>query len=119
MDRQDCDVCIGQSAYSRGTWLVHQTSSCDDCELLANTVCMIDVHQMCVLRSDMTGLPLSSFELKKVGDKSFFHKRKKYYHCNFDIHMKIGLTDLEFEMWYKGKVRNELLKVAWSDAEPK
>jgi len=73
-----------------------------------------DVKVLCRLNSDMRREPLSVFEQKKVGEFSCFSKRKKYYHCRYDILMKFGLTDVEFEMIYRGRVRSELLRVAWN-----
>ncbi|KAJ6262494.1 hypothetical protein Dda_3304 [Drechslerella dactyloides] len=77
------------------------------------------VKPACMLRSDMTGLPIDMFDKHKSSEKSVSFlgipgmRRKTYYNCNFNIVMKIGLTDIEFQMWFKERLRSELLKTSW------
>ncbi|EPS44837.1 hypothetical protein H072_1154 [Dactylellina haptotyla CBS 200.50] len=73
-----------------------------------------DVKEICTLKSDMTGLPLDIFDKQKSPNSTFL-KRKKFYRCDFDIVVKIGLTDIEFALWFKDKLRSDLLKIAWSE----
>ncbi|KAK6340686.1 hypothetical protein TWF696_009009 [Orbilia brochopaga] len=73
-----------------------------------------DVKPACTLMSNMTGLPIDMFDKQKSSERArFWERRKVYYNCNFTIVMKIGLTDIEFQMWFKEKLRSELLKTTW------
>ncbi|EPS42959.1 hypothetical protein H072_3073 [Dactylellina haptotyla CBS 200.50] len=75
-----------------------------------------DVKPACCLVSDMTGLPLAMFDKHKSTEAvSFFRRRKSFYQCTFVIVMKVGSTDLEFQLWFKGKLRSDLLKTSWGE----
>ncbi|KAK6533826.1 hypothetical protein TWF694_002755 [Orbilia ellipsospora] len=75
-----------------------------------------DVKEICTLRSDMSRLAMNEFTKQKAPEWTFW-RRKKFYRCEFDIIFKIGLTDIEFALWFKEKLRSDLLKIAWSDAK--
>ncbi|KAF3911773.1 hypothetical protein AA313_de0206591 [Arthrobotrys entomopaga] len=74
-----------------------------------------DVKPACCLISDMTGLPTEMFEKHKSTEKKSWGRRKVFYNCTFDIVMKIGLTDIEFQLWFKNKLRSDLLKTSWGE----
>ncbi|KAK6358567.1 hypothetical protein TWF730_007894 [Orbilia blumenaviensis] len=73
-----------------------------------------DVKLACRLRSDMKGIPIEMFERQRMEEKTgFWGRRKVFYTCNFEIVMKIGLTDIEFQLFFKQKLRSDLLKMSW------
>ncbi|KAF3193958.1 hypothetical protein TWF225_008149 [Orbilia oligospora] len=74
-----------------------------------------DVKQVCVLKSDMTGLPKDVFKKEKSAERGFFFRRKRFYSCQFDIVFSVGLTDMEFALWFKDKVRSDLLRISWTE----
>ncbi|KAK6519490.1 hypothetical protein TWF281_003324 [Arthrobotrys megalospora] len=75
-----------------------------------------DVKPACCLISNMKGIPIDMFEKQKMSEKTgFWGRRKAYYNCTFDIVMKIGLTDIEFQLYFKQKLRSELLKTSWGE----
>ncbi|KAK6518987.1 hypothetical protein TWF281_003678 [Arthrobotrys megalospora] len=73
-----------------------------------------DVKPLCVLRSDMTHLPVYLFKKEKSKERSWF-RRKRFYSCEFDIRFSVGLTDIEFALWFKDKVRSDLLRISWAE----
>ncbi|KAF3255298.1 hypothetical protein TWF192_002656 [Orbilia oligospora] len=74
------------------------------------------VKPACLLTSNMKGIPIDMFEKYKMEEKTgFWGRRRVFYSCNFDIVMKIGLTDIEFQLYFKQKLRSELLKTSWGE----
>ncbi|KAK6501844.1 hypothetical protein TWF481_009665 [Arthrobotrys musiformis] len=75
-----------------------------------------DVKPACRLISDMKGIPIDMFEKQKMVEKTgFWGRRKVFYNCTFDIVMKVGLTDIEFQLFFKQRLRSELLKTSWGE----
>ncbi|KAF3314247.1 hypothetical protein TWF173_004853 [Orbilia oligospora] len=74
------------------------------------------VKPACLLTSNMKDIPIDMFEKYKMEEKTgFWGRRRVFYSCNFDIVMKIGLTDIEFQLYFKQKLRSELLKTSWGE----
>ncbi|KAK6517736.1 hypothetical protein TWF506_004918 [Arthrobotrys conoides] len=74
------------------------------------------VKPACRLTSNMNDIPIDMFDKRKMDEKTgFWGRRKVFYSCTFDIVMKIGLTDIEFQLFFKEKLRSELLKTSWGE----
>lgn len=76
----------------------------------------VDVKPACRLTSNMKGIPIDMFEKHKMAEKiGFWGRGKVFYNRTFDIVMKIGLTDIEFQLFFKQKLRSDLLKTSWGE----
>lgn len=73
------------------------------------------VKQLCIVKSNLTGVKNSEL-IKKRMEKRLFLKGKKYYLCTFEVKAIIGPADLRFELWFGGQRfsgNHEPLKITW------
>ncbi|KAH8660366.1 hypothetical protein BX600DRAFT_383457 [Xylariales sp. PMI_506] len=73
------------------------------------------VRQLCIVKSNLTGVSEDDLVMKRKSGVSFL-KGKKYYLCKFDVKAIIGPADLRFELWFAGQRlsgNHDPLQVTW------
>ncbi|KAI3337561.1 hypothetical protein HD806DRAFT_476989 [Xylariaceae sp. AK1471] len=88
-----------------------------DREFLPHNVDQESAKQLCVIKSDLTGVQHEDM-IKKRKSKRLFLKGAKFYLCNFEVHAIVAPADIRFELWFSGQRysgNHEPIKITWDD----
>ncbi|KAI1456681.1 hypothetical protein F4805DRAFT_458470 [Annulohypoxylon moriforme] len=86
--------------------------------LLPHSVSQQGAKQLCVVKSDLTGVGHSDMIMKRKS-KRFIFQGRKFYLCTFEVRAIVAPAELRFELWFSGQKfsgNHEPIKIAW-DAE--
>ncbi|ORY68543.1 Hsp70 family chaperone [Pseudomassariella vexata] len=86
-----------------------------DRDFLPKSVSEGGAKQLCVVKSDLTGVQNNDLIMKRKS-KRFFIKGKKYYICSFEVRAIVAPADIRFELWFGGERfsgNHEPVKVTW------
>ncbi|XDG00407.1 hypothetical protein ABKA04_000022 [Annulohypoxylon sp. FPYF3050] len=89
-----------------------------DPHLLPHSMSQKGAKQLCVVKSDLTGVGHSDMIMKRKS-KRFFFQGRKFYLCTFEVRAIVAPAELRFELWFSGQKfsgNHEPIKIAW-DAE--
>ncbi|KAI0378679.1 hypothetical protein F5Y04DRAFT_290850 [Hypomontagnella monticulosa] len=92
-----------------------------DRELLPHKVSQEGAKQLCVVKSDLTGVSHSEMTMKRKSKRLLFHG-KKFYICSFEVRAIIAPAELRFELWFAGQKfsgNHEPIKIMWDAAGSK
>ena len=73
---------------------------------------------MAEMTSDLTSVPLDSFEKKKKRWWQFWKNTKTHYRATYEIRFRIKPAGLDFELWFANRKYNDPahFKVQWEEA---
>ncbi|KAI8960398.1 hypothetical protein F5Y11DRAFT_358482 [Daldinia sp. FL1419] len=71
--------------------------------------------QLCVVKSDITGISHSDMIMKRKSRRFLFHG-KKFYICSYEVRVIVAPAELRFELWLAGQKfsgNHEPIKITW------
>ncbi|CAJ2506693.1 Uu.00g078790.m01.CDS01 [Anthostomella pinea] len=89
-----------------------------DRDFLPHNVDQEGAKQLCVVKSDLTGVQHSEMIMKRKARRLIF-RGKKFYLCSFEVRAIVAPADIRFELWFAGQRfsgNHDPIKITW-DAE--
>ncbi|KAI1409476.1 hypothetical protein F5Y13DRAFT_169905 [Hypoxylon sp. FL1857] len=83
--------------------------------LLPHSMSQEGAQQLCVVKSDLTGVSHSDMIMKRKSGRLLFQGRK-FYLCTFEIRAIVAPAELRFELWFAGQRfsgNHEPIKITW------
>ncbi|XXH04351.1 hypothetical protein Hte_010765 [Hypoxylon texense] len=84
-------------------------------DLLPSNMKQHGAKQLCVVRSDLTGVSHSDM-VKKRKARRLLLQGKKFYECSFEVRAVVAAAELRFELWFAGQKfsgNHEPIKITW------
>ncbi|KAI1811330.1 hypothetical protein GGS20DRAFT_563476 [Poronia punctata] len=75
------------------------------------------VKQLCVIKSDLTGVQHEDM-IKQRSPKRLFFRGSKFYLCTFEVHAIVAPAEIRFELWFAGQRyagNHDPIKITWDD----
>ncbi|KAF3063543.1 putative hsp70 family chaperone protein [Daldinia childiae] len=92
-------------------------SDLDPC-LLPRSINQEGFKQLCIIKSDITGISHGDMVMRRKSRRFLFHG-KKFYLCSYEVRAIVAPAELRFELWFAGQKfsgNHEPIKITW-DAE--
>ncbi|KAI1105671.1 hypothetical protein F4804DRAFT_117893 [Jackrogersella minutella] len=86
-----------------------------DPHLLPHSMSQEGAKQLCIVKSDLTGVNHSDMIMKRKPRRLFFQGRK-FYLCSFEVRAIVAPAELRFELWFAGQIfsgNHEPIKISW------
>ncbi|KAI6087243.1 hypothetical protein F4821DRAFT_236722 [Hypoxylon rubiginosum] len=86
-----------------------------DRDLLPSNTRQQGAKQLCVVKSDLTGVSHSDM-VKKRKARRLLIQGKKFYECMFEVRAIVAAAELRFELWFAGQRfsgNHEPIKITW------
>ncbi|OTB11872.1 hypothetical protein K445DRAFT_26131 [Daldinia sp. EC12] len=83
--------------------------------LLPRSVNQEGFKQLCVVKSDITGINHSDMIMKRKARRFLFHG-KKFYICSYEVRVIVAPAELRFELWFAGQKfsgNHEPIRITW------
>ncbi|KAI1333540.1 hypothetical protein F5Y15DRAFT_410294 [Xylariaceae sp. FL0016] len=88
-----------------------------DRNFLPHNIDQPGAKQLCVVKSDLTGVQHNEMVMKRKARRLIF-KGKKFYLCMFEVRAVVAPADIKFELWFAGQRfsgNHDPIKITWDE----